>query len=142
MLLCIAWKRQQESARYRPLYVTTWIRVAAEGGKKFCTSIFSLYLFFLILFYSFCFFTCFFPHLHQILPLSYHNPSGIHTGDHREIHLSAELFGRFAAGSCLTFFSLISVRQIVLPHSDYHKSCLISSHKHGTILSLSCGGNS
>lgn len=139
MLLFAAWKPQQDSARYRSLYVTTWIRAAAEGGKKFCTSIPTSSL----LFCSTTF---------ASLPVSSYTYirfclcliiilvvfiEGIHGG----VSLSAELFGRFAAGSCLIFFSLISVRQIVLPYSNYHKSCLISSHKRGAVLS-SCGGNS
>lgn len=46
MLLFAAWKLLQESARCRSLYVTTWIRAAAEGGKKFCTSISTSFLLF------------------------------------------------------------------------------------------------
>lgn len=59
----ICYSLLQESARYRSLCVTTWIRAAAESGKKCCTSIFTSF----ILFWCFCFFTCFFPRVNFCL---------------------------------------------------------------------------
>lgn len=142
----LPWKLQQEAARKRPPYVMAHTKVAAEGGKKFCTSGFSLYLFFLSFFAIAFAALCVSSHasLHQVLPLSYRNSNGIHRGDWGMslVHLSAEYLADLLLGAASTFFSFISVRLMVWPHSDYNKSCVISSHKYGTAYPIKVWGNS
>lgn len=58
------------------------------------------------------------------------------------VHLSAENLADLLLGAASTFFSFISVRLMVWPHSDYNKSCVISSHKYGTAYPIKVWGNS
>ena len=58
------------------------------------------------------------------------------------VHLSAEYLAGLLLGAARTFFSFISVRQVVWPHSDYNKSCLNSSHKYGTEYLIKVWGDS
>lgn len=100
MLLFAAWELQQESARYRSPCVTTWIRAAAESGKKFVPQSLPLFLF-----YCFCFFTCLFLHLRQLLPWSYHNPSDIHRGIIEGFIYLLNLLAGLLLGAALSFLA-------------------------------------
>lgn len=84
--------------------------------------------------YCFCFFTSFFLptllyiryclYLVLIQVVSIEGIRGMSLG-----HLSAKYLAGLLLGAARTFFSFVSVRQMVWPHSNYNKSCLISSHK-------------